>query len=80
MILFLDIDTENTIQKHFKEVFKGTTVFLITQRLSSVRNADRIIVLDKGQIAQIGTHEELMDQDDGIYKKLYLTLKIEERA
>lgn len=76
----VDVDTEYEIQKHFKEVFKGTTVFLITQRLSSVRNADRIIVLDKGQIAQIGTHEELMDQDDGIYKKLYLTLKIEERA
>jgi len=76
----VDVDTEYRIQKHFKEVFKDSTTFLITQRLSSVRNADRIIVLDNGTISQIGSHEELMNQDDGIYRKLYLTLKVEERA
>jgi len=47
--------------------------------LSSVRNADRIIVLENGTIAQIGTHEELLNQE-GIYNKLYNTLKVEERA
>jgi ATP-binding cassette subfamily B protein len=76
----VDVDTEYRIQKHFKEVFKDSTTFLITQRLSSVRNADRIIVLENGEISQIGSHEELMNEDQGIYKKLYLTLEVEERA
>jgi ABC-type multidrug transport system fused ATPase/permease subunit len=75
----VDVDTEFRIQNNFKEIFKEATTFLITQRLSSVRNADRILVLDKGAIVQLGTHEELMNQANGIYKKLYLTLKIEER-
>ena len=76
----VDVDTEYVIQQHFKEVFENSTTFLITQRLSSVRNADRIVVLNNGEISQIGTHEELLKQTDGIYLKLYSTLKIEERA
>jgi len=75
----VDVDTEYRIQKNFKEVFKESTTFLITQRLSSVRNADRILVLNNGEITQLGTHEELMSQE-GIYRNLYLTLKVEERA
>lgn len=75
----VDVDTEFRIQNNFKEIFKEATTFLITQRLSSVRNADRILVLDRGTIVQLGTHEELMNQANGIYKKLYSTLKIEER-
>ncbi len=76
----VDVDTEFNIQKNLKELLKNFTTFLITQRLSTIRHADRIVVLNKGEIAQIGSHEDLMNQDDGIYKKLYLTLKVEETA
>ncbi len=76
----VDVDTEYKIQSNFKEVFKGCTTFIITQRLSTVRNATRIVVLENGEIVQIGTHDELMKQTNGIYRKLYTTLKVEERA
>ncbi|MBD3211771.1 MAG: ATP-binding cassette domain-containing protein [Candidatus Lokiarchaeota archaeon] len=76
----VDVDTEYEIQRLLKDVIEDTTTFLITQRLSTVRHADRIMVMENGQISQLGSHQELMKQDDGIYKKLYLTLKVEERA
>lgn len=76
----VDVDTEYEIQRLLKDVIEDTTTFLITQRLSTVRHADRIVVMDNGKISQLGSHEELMKEDDGIYKKLYLTLKVEERA
>jgi ATP-binding cassette subfamily B multidrug efflux pump len=75
----VDVDTEYKIQRNFKEIFQHCTTFIITQRLSSIRHADRIVILEKGKIVQIGTHEQLLDQE-GIYKNLYLTLKAEERA
>jgi ABC-type multidrug transport system fused ATPase/permease subunit len=76
----VDVDTEYEIQRLLKDVIEDTTTFLITQRLSTVRHADRIMVMENGQISQLGSHQELMKQNDGIYKKLYLTLKVEERA
>ncbi|MHA1436355.1 MAG: ABC transporter ATP-binding protein [Promethearchaeota archaeon] len=75
----VDVDTEYNIQQNLKNLLKNFTTFIITQRLSTVRHADRIIVLENGEIVQIGTHKQLLEQD-GIYKKLYLTLKVEERA
>jgi len=76
----VDVDTEYEIQKQFAEMFKGTTTFIITQRLSTVRNADRIFVLNKGEIVEEGTHEQLLAKKGGIYNKIYKTLKIDERS
>jgi ABC-type multidrug transport system fused ATPase/permease subunit len=75
----VDVDTEYEIQKRLKNFIKNITTILITQRLSTVRHADRILVLDNGQISQFGTHEELISQK-GIYQKLYSTLKVEDRS
>jgi len=49
---------------------KDRTVFIIAHRLSTVRSADRIFVVDRGRIAEIGTHDELLEKN-GIYRKLY---------
>ncbi|TFF96056.1 MAG: ABC transporter ATP-binding protein [Promethearchaeota archaeon] len=76
----VDVDTEYEIQRLLKNVIEDTTTFLITQRLSTVRHADRIMVMENGRISQLGSHQELMAQEKGIYKKLYLTLKVEERS
>lgn len=65
----LDIETEAAIQEALKRVTKNRTTIAIAHRLSTLRNADRLIVLDKGRIAEIGTHRELMKKQ-GIYYNL----------
>ena len=67
----LDAFSENLIQESLKELMKGRTTFIIAHRLSTVREADKIIVLDKGRIAEQGRHEELLKIENGVYKKLY---------
>ena len=62
----VDMETEYEIQQQLKEVLKGRTTFVIAHRISSVKNADQILVLDQGRIAERGTHSELLEKK-GIY-------------
>jgi ATP-binding cassette subfamily B protein len=73
----VDTETEEKILRGLREVMQGRTSIIIAHRISTVKNADRIIVLDHGMIVESGTHEQLVEQD-GIYAAMYSRQLLEE--
>jgi len=67
----LDNRSEAIVQKAIDNLMKNKTVLVIAHRLSTVRNADKIVVVNRGEIAEIGTHSELINKKNGIYSSLY---------
>jgi len=67
----LDNKAEAVVQKAIDNLMQDKTVFVIAHRLSTIQNANKIVVINQGEIAEIGTHEELLQIENGAYKMLY---------
>ena len=67
----VDTETERQIQEALERLIQGRTVFAIAHRLSTLRRASRLFVIEQGRLAEAGTHRELLGKPNGIYRKLY---------
>ena len=67
----LDYESERLIQQNMQLICKGRTVIIIAHRLSAVRDANRILVIDRGQIVEQGTHTNLLTLEEGHYARLH---------
>ncbi|MGH7720581.1 MAG: ABC transporter ATP-binding protein, partial [Gemmatimonadaceae bacterium] len=67
----VDTETEREIQQALERLIAGRTVFAIAHRLSTLRRASRLFVIEEGRLAESGTHRELLSKPDGIYRRLY---------
>ena len=73
----VDVQTEVLIQQALDRLMKGRTSFVIAQRISTVLNADNIVVLDKGRVAAQGKHQDLMESSE-IYAEIYRSQLVED--
>jgi ABC-type multidrug transport system fused ATPase/permease subunit len=67
----LDYESERMIQVNMERIVKNRTVLIIAHRLAAVRNCDRIIGIEDGRLVEIGTHDELLKRDKGLYSRLW---------
>ncbi|HYW32361.1 MAG TPA: ABC transporter transmembrane domain-containing protein [Gemmatimonas sp.] len=68
----LDTESEGFVEEALERLLVGRSTLIIAHRLSTVRRADRVVVLDEGTIVETGSHEELVGRDGGLYRKLYV--------
>jgi ATP-binding cassette subfamily B protein len=66
----VDTETEYEIQEALERLVADRTTFAIAHRLSTLKNADRLLVLEKGRVAEVGTHAQLLEKEDGVYRRL----------
>ena len=76
--LAVDTETEEAILQNLRRVFPGKTVIIVSHRISTLKNAHQIIVLEEGAITQRGTHDQLVEQP-GLYRELYHKQLLEEQ-
>ncbi len=74
----VDVETEFKIQKAMEEIMKGRTSFVITQRLSTIRNSEKILVMDQGRVVGIGVHDDLYENNP-LYRQIYETLFVKQK-
>ena len=66
----LDSESERLVQEALEKLMQGRTSFVIAHRLSTIKAADKIIVIDKGEVVEMGTHEQLIGEENGLYRNL----------